>query len=82
MRRLSHGCASTGIRSTELPVRARGTAFRIDATRRTGRPTTADERRARQCVSAPSVLAALLAASVTAHDTYPEPDQRPEERRG
>ena len=33
-------------------------------------------------VSAPSVLAALLAASVTAHDTYPEPDQGPEERGG
>jgi hypothetical protein len=47
-----------------------------------GRADPADERRARQRVSAPSVLAALLAASVTAHDTYPEPDQRPEERGG
>jgi hypothetical protein len=35
--------------------------------------------RARSPVSAPSILAALLAAPVTAHDPQPEPDQRPEE---
>src|SRR4029453_19585684 len=33
-------------------------------------------------VSVPSVLAALLAALVTAHDTQPEPDQRPEDGGG
>src|SRR4029453_2589551 len=33
-------------------------------------------------VSAPPVLAALLAASVTSHDPHPEPDQRPQERGG